>query len=165
MDHKNLTHKLSTFTTQRVMRWRLLLEEFGPEFKYKKGSENCVADALSRVPTLDENVTPAMPETRCVKVDDLWTECLWAMPKFDEQNCHPFQFETLSHYQQKSQKLTQLLNDFPDDFVVIHSDKLTSSANAAILFLLFVLQTKCYRNWYTGTIILPFTLKVWTASN
>ena len=46
-DHKNLTHKLSTFTTQRVMRWRLLLEEYGPEFAYKKGSENCIADVLS----------------------------------------------------------------------------------------------------------------------
>ena len=70
------------------MRWRLLLEEFGPKFEYKKGSENCIADALSRVPTLDEEVTPAMPETRCVKVDDLWTECLWAMPRFDEPRSH-----------------------------------------------------------------------------
>ena len=105
-DHKNLTHKLSSFTTQRVMRWRLLLEEFGPEFHYKPGPENAVADAMSRVPTKDEQLAPAMPETRCVKVDDLWTECLWAMPwfdepkshdegywampKFDEQNQHPF---------------------------------------------------------------------------
>ena len=62
-DHKNLTHKLSTFTTQHVMRWRLHLEEYGPTFECKKGSDNCIADALSRVPTLDENVTPAMPET------------------------------------------------------------------------------------------------------
>jgi hypothetical protein len=59
-DHKNLTHKLLTFTTQHFMQWCLLLEEFGPEFKYKKGSENCVTGTLSRVPTLDENV---MPET------------------------------------------------------------------------------------------------------
>ena len=83
-DHKNLTHKLSTFTTQRVMRWRLLLEEFGPEFAYKKGKENCIAAALSRVPTLDEDIEPAMPKTRGVKIDDLWTECLWVMPKVDD---------------------------------------------------------------------------------
>ena len=50
-DHKNITHTVSKFTTQRVMRWRLLLEEFGPAFFYKKGDENIVADAFSRVPT------------------------------------------------------------------------------------------------------------------
>ena len=95
-DHKNLTHKFLTFTTQGVMRWQLLLEEYGPEFMYKKGSESCIADALSRVPTLDENVMLAMPEMQCVKVDDLWTECLWVMPKFDEQNHHQFRLETIN---------------------------------------------------------------------
>jgi hypothetical protein len=50
-DHKNITHQVSKFTTQRVMRWRLLLEEFGPKFFYKKGEDNIVADAYSRVPT------------------------------------------------------------------------------------------------------------------
>ena len=29
------------------MRWRLILEEFGPELKYTKGENNVVADALS----------------------------------------------------------------------------------------------------------------------
>ena len=31
------------------MRWRLILEEFGPELKYIKGENNFVADALSRL--------------------------------------------------------------------------------------------------------------------
>ena len=51
MDHKNLTHRLTDFTTQRVLRWRLLLEEFNPTFLYKSGPSNVLADALSRVPT------------------------------------------------------------------------------------------------------------------
>ena len=51
MDHKNLTHCLTEFTTQRVLRWRLLLEEFNPTFLYKLGPSNVLADALSRVPT------------------------------------------------------------------------------------------------------------------
>ena len=50
-DHKNLTHKLSSFSTQRVLRWRLILEEYGPTFHYKQGDTNFIADALSRVPT------------------------------------------------------------------------------------------------------------------
>ena len=32
------------------MRWRLLLEEFGPKIVYIKGPKNVVADALSRLP-------------------------------------------------------------------------------------------------------------------
>ena len=31
------------------MRWRIILEEFGPELKYIKGENNAVADALSRL--------------------------------------------------------------------------------------------------------------------
>ena len=46
-NHKNLTHRLSKFTTQRVMHWHLLLEEYGPKFYYLKGPRNIVADALS----------------------------------------------------------------------------------------------------------------------
>ena len=51
-----------------------------------------------------------MPETRCVKVDDFWTECLWAMPKFDEQNRHRFRFETIEYYLQNSANVRDLPN-------------------------------------------------------
>jgi hypothetical protein len=44
-DHKNLTY--ANFNTERVMRWRLILEEYAPEFLYLKGEHNIVADALS----------------------------------------------------------------------------------------------------------------------
>ena len=44
-DHKNLTYNF--FNTERVMRWRRILEEFGPELKYIKGENNVIADALS----------------------------------------------------------------------------------------------------------------------
>ena len=49
-DHKNLTYK--NFNTERVMRWRLLIEEFGPKIEYIKGPKNVVADALSRLDLL-----------------------------------------------------------------------------------------------------------------
>ena len=53
-DHKNLTCK--NFNTERVMRWRLILEEYGPELRYIKGENNIVADALSRL-DMDDNVS------------------------------------------------------------------------------------------------------------
>ena len=37
-DQKNLTYK--KFNAERVMRWCLILEEFGPELKYIKGKNN-----------------------------------------------------------------------------------------------------------------------------
>jgi RNase H-like domain found in reverse transcriptase len=46
-DHKNLVYK--TFNTEPVMRWRLIIEEFGPKLTYIKGASNIVADALSRM--------------------------------------------------------------------------------------------------------------------
>ena len=51
-DHKNLTCK--NFNTERVMRWRLILEEYGPELRYIKGEHNIVADALSRLDLKDD---------------------------------------------------------------------------------------------------------------
>jgi hypothetical protein len=45
-DHKNLTQDTLGLTSDRVYRWRLLLEEFAPEIIYIKGIHNTVADAI-----------------------------------------------------------------------------------------------------------------------
>jgi len=47
-DHANLTYK--NFNSDRVMRWRLFIEEYSPDLRYIKGENNVVADALSRLP-------------------------------------------------------------------------------------------------------------------
>jgi RNase H-like domain found in reverse transcriptase len=56
-DHKNLVYK--TFNnTERVMRWRLIIEEFGPKLTYIKGASNIVADALSRMRLTERDFGP-----------------------------------------------------------------------------------------------------------
>eukprot|EP00804_Cyclotella_cryptica_P008645 CCRYP_007604-RA/>CCRYP_007604-RA protein AED:0.42 eAED:0.42 QI:41/-1/0/1/-1/0/1/0/71 len=42
-DHKNLIQDALGLTSDRVYQWRLLLEEFGPEIEYIKGTHNTVA--------------------------------------------------------------------------------------------------------------------------
>ena len=49
-DHMNLVHNTVLMSSDRIMRWRLLLEEYGITLKHIKGEKNTVADALSRHP-------------------------------------------------------------------------------------------------------------------
>jgi hypothetical protein len=47
-DHKNNTFN-GLKASDRVLRWLLLLEEYGVTFEYLQGKKNVVADALSRL--------------------------------------------------------------------------------------------------------------------
>lgn len=48
-DHKNLVQKNLGSTSDRVMRWMLLIQEFDVDIRYIKGEDNTVADAISRL--------------------------------------------------------------------------------------------------------------------
>jgi hypothetical protein len=51
-DHKNLIY--DDLKTEQVLRWHLLMEECGVKIPYIKGSENIVADILSRYHTTND---------------------------------------------------------------------------------------------------------------
>ena len=57
-DHKNLVHDATVSDSQRVMRWRMILEEYAPEIIHIKGEQNIAADALSRLPIQEIEETP-----------------------------------------------------------------------------------------------------------
>jgi hypothetical protein len=48
-DHANLMGDALGLTSDRVYRWRLLLEEYGPKIVYIKGIHNTIADAVSQL--------------------------------------------------------------------------------------------------------------------
>jgi len=65
-DHKNNT--FANLQTQRVLRWRLFLEDYGVQLHYIKGETNHIADALSRLPFDERQTTPDTPQADDSKV-------------------------------------------------------------------------------------------------
>lgn len=68
-DHKPLVWLFSLKdTNQRLIKWRLRLEEFDFKIQYKKGKENSVADALSRIElnaveeSIDDDLLSILPQ-------------------------------------------------------------------------------------------------------
>ena len=70
------------------MRWRLLIEEFGPTLHYFPGNKNVVADGLSRLEYDDDDVTP---EQFALEKEDI--------------NEYPLSYKIIMKYQQKDKAL------------------------------------------------------------
>ena len=106
-DHKNLVYK--HFNTERVMRWRLVLEEYGPELVYIKGENNIVADALSRLRLTEQDFSlEAFP----LEHDEVPEE-------------YPLRFEAIAAGQANWAQLQKKLQDDPENYKVTeykHSD-------------------------------------------
>ena len=101
-DHLNLTHK--QFNTERVMRWRLLIEEFSPEFFYIKGQHNIVANALSRLTTI-----PSESTEESFTLDTLaesFSEDAADLPA----SVFPLTYKFIAHEQQKDKSLLKRLS-------------------------------------------------------
>jgi RNase H-like domain found in reverse transcriptase/Reverse transcriptase (RNA-dependent DNA polymerase)/Integrase zinc binding domain len=105
-DHKNLTY--ATYNTERVMRWRLLIEEFNPELTYMPGHENVVADALSRLDMVDK----VQPPLSNYKYTRLYNGHYFGMKETEVQqdmDIFPLTFERLRIEQQRDIAVQKLL--------------------------------------------------------
>ena len=69
-DHQNLEQNALGLTSNRVYRWRLLLEEYGPEIVHIPGIHNTVADAISHL-EYDPMVNPTC---QCMNIQRISTE-------------------------------------------------------------------------------------------
>ena len=83
------------------MRWRLILEEYGPELIYVKGENNVVADALSRL-NLITNTTLSPDLDKMAEHFGLDDEDLPA-------DAFPLQYKMIARKQNKDKNLFKLL--------------------------------------------------------
>ena len=89
------------------MRWRLILEEFGPDITHIKGEDNIVADAISRLPTTNQDQDETRTESQGLEELEQLV--------FEETESFPLNLSLVRKTQQnelnKNKKLKQLLDD------------------------------------------------------
>ena len=125
-DHQNLTYK--NFNTERVMRWRLILEEFNPKLTYIKGERNIVADALSRLDMTSTSIPPEQAaEHFGLEEDDL------------PDDAFPLSYKTLMIHQQADKALQALaLKNKNYSLTQFHGGGKTRSLITKMIKLLFL---------------------------
>jgi hypothetical protein len=99
-DHKNLT--FGNFKSDRVKRWRLIVESYGPEIHYIKGKHNVFADALSQLP-----IKPSVSASKNVHSS-------FAIDPDD----FPLAYPIISHSQQDDRRLQEELIQHPNHYEV-----------------------------------------------
>lgn len=130
-DHQNLTYE--NFTSQRVMRWRLYLEEFSPTLRYKKGETNVIADFLSRVPREEppelEGKNVVTPVAAYVDDDGMLEgyfsfldepelmECYLTLPTMMPEQNSPLDYDWMQQQQQQDAVLQQMPNRKPNEYI------------------------------------------------
>ncbi|MGH7974240.1 MAG: RNase H-like domain-containing protein, partial [bacterium] len=92
-DHKNLIHH--NFTSDRVLRWRLLIEDFRPNISYVPGPTNIEADALSRL-SIKENIDDS---------SNILHDAYIYNPAYDQVLFYPLDYEVLHANQQQDLEL------------------------------------------------------------
>ena len=104
-DHKNLT--CANFNTEHVMRWRLILEEYGPELRCIKGEQNIVADALSCLDLDDDVPLPSVHDANAM------AECFNLEGTQFPSEHYPLHYSTIAHYQALDAELQKLAKGNP----------------------------------------------------
>ena len=97
-DHVNLTYK--TCNSNRVMRWRLLIKEYGPELIYLPGDKNIVADALSRL-----HLKPSTPPQTYENLLLQNAECYVKTKEDIPEVIFPLSYSLIGKEQQKDKEL------------------------------------------------------------
>ena len=127
-DHRNSS--FDNFNSERVRRWRLLLEEFDYTFIYKTGKDNVVADMISRYP-----------------ITNIGNDAIHDMNTMDEQDEVPLNFQVPSQHQ---------VNDAPLQAKVNFSQRYSRRFINELPLILMMTRLSFHLHWssqsYIGTI-------------
>eukprot|EP00978_Attheya_sp_CCMP212_P001210 scaffold2532_cov42-Attheya_sp.AAC.2 len=123
-DHKtNMTHQLGTFMMQRVLHWRLFLEQYGCTVTYIPGPDHVIVNAFSRVPrSLEEESSASktgVADAFAIELDDLdMLDCFLMYPIFNDEDPqeYPLDYQTIQHYQQNDERLQAANERLPIKF-------------------------------------------------
>ena len=120
-DHKNIVY--GNLSNARIARWRLLLEEFGPQYVHIAGKKNIVADALSRMevengqpitledsdaqPQLFAGCMAAMTRDVAKEIPEGWSnqEMSYAFGEEEKEEEFPMNPQLIARHQQKDNEL------------------------------------------------------------
>ena len=127
-DHKNLTFE--NLSSQRVLRWRCFVEEYGPTLHYVRGPENVLADAYSRVPRADSMGQNDMPDNDNDVVDEHYLDaffsvldepelldCFVNLPTMNTPANNPLNYEFIREQQQKDPVLLARSKKYSDRYM------------------------------------------------
>jgi len=119
-DHLNLLY--NKLPSPRVVRWRLLLEEYGAKFVHVAGEENVVADTMSRHPNTDEEPTDGGSTGKqlvyCMNgarrsTDDTEISCADLIKDEDLEEGFPLSPKVIDEYQRKDKDLLRKVKRNP----------------------------------------------------
>jgi hypothetical protein len=122
-DHKNLIH--NDLKSERVLCWRLLMEEHSPDIHHVKGPVNIVADALHRLPAADDPEKPYVMPSR----EEL-ADCF--AKDVEEKWSFPISIALIKSFQQQDLDLAQkaasddptcAISPFRGGAAICHNDK------------------------------------------
>ena len=84
-DHNNLVYAPTLSESQRVMRWQLIIEDFGPNIQHIAGFDNIVSDTLSRFPS-----TPSNKYKSCTRKAQCHANELFTLSRVEnKEDCFP----------------------------------------------------------------------------
>ena len=141
-DHKNLTFE--KYNTQRVLRWRCYVEEFGPKLHFLPGRVNVIADNMSRLTRLDhiptekvdgetetavedvdsDDIKASDNETSAEGLESFYNvyddievvECMLNLPPMNSPMENPLNYAWMKQQQDADQSLQRGLQRHPDLF-------------------------------------------------